>query len=205
MVVNAVRAKEKTNIRTHSHDEAVKLAPPVVHTLESAIEWIADDELVEVTPDAIRIRKRLRTEAASRRAGKRRLTSGRGRRPQPAARAAARSRRGGPELAVPVQGGRHKASPMTRAAARHPALRHLRRLQRRTAGWGRTVRRPAVLQLAGEQLVHRLAHQLHQLVAQVAVDRLGGHEGVGRVRAPPVELVATRRPSRVASTPARSS
>ena len=68
MVVNAVRAKEKTNIRTHSHDEAVKLAPPVVHTLETAIEWIADDELVEVTPDAIRIRKRLLAENDRRRA-----------------------------------------------------------------------------------------------------------------------------------------
>jgi GTP-binding protein len=59
MVVNAVRAKEKTNIRTHSHDDGVKLAAPVEHTLESAIEWIADDELVEVTPTKIRIRKRL--------------------------------------------------------------------------------------------------------------------------------------------------
>ncbi len=58
MVVNAVRAKEKTNIRTHSHDEGVKLASPVIHTLESAIEWIADDELVEITPKTIRIRKR---------------------------------------------------------------------------------------------------------------------------------------------------
>ncbi len=58
MVVNAVRAKEKTNIRTHSHDDAVKLAAPRIHTLESAIEWIGDDELVEVTPGSIRIRKR---------------------------------------------------------------------------------------------------------------------------------------------------
>ena len=58
MVVNAVRAKEKTNIRTHSHDDGVKLAAPKIHTLETAIEWIADDELVEVTPKAIRIRKR---------------------------------------------------------------------------------------------------------------------------------------------------
>ncbi|MGA0893952.1 MAG: translational GTPase TypA, partial [Ilumatobacteraceae bacterium] len=58
MVVNAVRAKEKTNIRTHSHDDATKLAAPRIHTLETAIEWIADDELVEVTPKAIRIRKR---------------------------------------------------------------------------------------------------------------------------------------------------
>ena len=58
MVVNCVRAKEKNNIRTHSHDDAVKLAAPVVHTLETAIEWIGDDELVEVTPNAVRIRKR---------------------------------------------------------------------------------------------------------------------------------------------------
>ena len=58
MVVNAVRAKEKTNIRTHSHDDGVKLAAARIHTLESAIEWIADDELVEVTPANIRVRKR---------------------------------------------------------------------------------------------------------------------------------------------------
>ena len=58
MVVNAVRAKEKNNIRTHSHDDGVKLAAPTIHTLETAIEWIADDELVEVTPKSIRIRKR---------------------------------------------------------------------------------------------------------------------------------------------------
>jgi len=58
MVVNCVRAKEKTNIRTHSHDDGPKLATPVVHTLETAIEWIGDDELVEVTPKNIRIRKR---------------------------------------------------------------------------------------------------------------------------------------------------
>lgn len=58
MVVNSVRAKEKTNIRTHSHDDGVKLAAPRIHTLETAIEWIADDELVEVTPASIRIRKR---------------------------------------------------------------------------------------------------------------------------------------------------
>ncbi len=58
MVVNAVRAKEKNNIRTHSHDDGVKLAAPVIHTLETAIEWIAEDELVEITPKTIRIRKR---------------------------------------------------------------------------------------------------------------------------------------------------
>jgi len=58
MVVNATKAKELTNIRTHNHDEAVKLTPPRLPTLETAIEWIAEDELVEVTPNAIRIRKK---------------------------------------------------------------------------------------------------------------------------------------------------
>lgn len=64
MVVNPTKTKELTNIRTHSHDEAVRLAPPRIPTLESAIEWIADDELVEVTPGAIRIRKRHLSEGA---------------------------------------------------------------------------------------------------------------------------------------------
>ncbi len=58
MVVNAVRPKEKNNIRTHSHDDAVKLPAPKIHSLETAIEWIKEDELVEVTPKSIRIRKR---------------------------------------------------------------------------------------------------------------------------------------------------
>jgi GTP-binding protein len=71
MVVNAVRAKEKNNIRTHSHDDGVKLAAPRIHTLETAIEWIADDELVEVTPKAIRIRKKLLSDQDRRRAFKR--------------------------------------------------------------------------------------------------------------------------------------
>ena len=70
MVVNASRAKDKTNIRTHSHDEAAKLAPHRVHTLETAIEWIAADELVEVTPAAVRIRKRLLREQDRRRVAK---------------------------------------------------------------------------------------------------------------------------------------
>jgi len=58
MVVNCVRAKEKNNIRTHSHDDGPKLSAPIIHTLETGIEWIGDDELVEVTPTHIRIRKR---------------------------------------------------------------------------------------------------------------------------------------------------
>ncbi|MCU1455517.1 MAG: GTP-binding protein TypA [Acidimicrobiales bacterium] len=67
MMVNVVREKQKTNIRTHSADEAIKLTPPKVHTLESAIEFIAADELVEVTPESIRVRKRVLKEADRRR------------------------------------------------------------------------------------------------------------------------------------------
>ncbi|HTN79385.1 MAG TPA: translational GTPase TypA [Acidimicrobiales bacterium] len=70
MVVNVTREKQKTNIRTHAADDAIKLTPPVVHTLETAIEFIADDELVEVTPDAIRIRKRVLREQDRRRLGR---------------------------------------------------------------------------------------------------------------------------------------
>ncbi|MFN8019569.1 MAG: translational GTPase TypA [Acidimicrobiales bacterium] len=67
MIVNAIREKQKTNIRTHASDEAIKLTPPVVHTLETAIEFIAEDELVEVTPANIRIRKRVLREQDRRR------------------------------------------------------------------------------------------------------------------------------------------
>jgi GTP-binding protein len=67
MVVNVTREKQKTNIRTHAADDAIKLTPPIVHTLETGIEFIADDELVEVTPDAIRIRKRVLREQDRRR------------------------------------------------------------------------------------------------------------------------------------------
>ncbi|MBK5222350.1 MAG: translational GTPase TypA [Acidimicrobiia bacterium] len=70
MQINIVREKQKTNIRTHSADDAIKLTPPRVHTLETAIEWIADDELVEVTPTNIRIRKRLLREQDRRRLGR---------------------------------------------------------------------------------------------------------------------------------------
>jgi GTP-binding protein len=59
MDVNPTKEKKLTNIRTHSHDEALRLVPPPPMTLETAIEAIAADELVEVTPGAIRMRKRL--------------------------------------------------------------------------------------------------------------------------------------------------
>jgi GTP-binding protein len=56
--VNPLKAKQLTNIRTTSKDEAVRLTPIVPMTLEQAIAYIEDDELVEVTPQSIRIRKR---------------------------------------------------------------------------------------------------------------------------------------------------
>jgi GTP-binding protein len=58
MDVNPTKEKKLTNIRTHAHDEALRLVPPPPVTLESAIETIAADELVEVTPTSIRLRKR---------------------------------------------------------------------------------------------------------------------------------------------------
>ena len=70
MVVNCVKGKQLTNIRTHSSDDAIKLKPPRDMSLELAIEWIADDELVEVTPDAIRLRKRHLAEHERKVAGK---------------------------------------------------------------------------------------------------------------------------------------
>jgi GTP-binding protein len=70
MVVNPTRAKELTNIRTHAHDEQVRLAPPRRVTLETGIEWIAGDELVEVTPKSIRLRKRHLSESDRRLARK---------------------------------------------------------------------------------------------------------------------------------------
>jgi GTP-binding protein len=71
MVVNPARPKQLTNIRTHASDEAINLRPAREMTLETAIEWIADDELVEVTPSSIRVRKRYLSEPERRRLGKR--------------------------------------------------------------------------------------------------------------------------------------
>ncbi len=62
LVVNPIKGKQLTNIRASGKDEAVTLTPPIQLTLESAIEFIADDELVEITPKSIRLRKRLLTE-----------------------------------------------------------------------------------------------------------------------------------------------
>jgi GTP-binding protein len=60
---NPTKPKQLTNIRTHAADEAIRLKPPRRLTLETAIEWIADDELVEVTPTAIRVRKKFLSES----------------------------------------------------------------------------------------------------------------------------------------------
>ncbi|MBM4407604.1 MAG: translational GTPase TypA [Chloroflexi bacterium] len=65
--VNATKEKKLTNIRTHAHDEALRLTPPRSLTLESAIEFIAGDELVEVTPRTIRLRKRMLSQHDRRR------------------------------------------------------------------------------------------------------------------------------------------
>ena len=58
LVVNPIKGKQLTNVRASGTDEAVRLTPPIPLTLEYAVEFIADDELVEVTPQSIRIRKR---------------------------------------------------------------------------------------------------------------------------------------------------
>ena len=58
LVVNAVRGKQLTNFRVSGKEEAIKITPPIILTLEYAVEFIADDELVEITPKSIRIRKR---------------------------------------------------------------------------------------------------------------------------------------------------
>jgi len=58
LVVNPLKGKQLTNMRTSSRDEAIRLAPPRILSLEQALTYIEDDELVEVTPKAIRLRKR---------------------------------------------------------------------------------------------------------------------------------------------------
>ena len=62
LVVNPIKGKQFTNVRASGTDEAVRLTPPIKLTLESAVEFIDDDELVEITPKSIRIRKRFLLE-----------------------------------------------------------------------------------------------------------------------------------------------
>lgn len=68
LVVNPTKAKQLTNIRAAGTDEALTLVPPIRHTLEQALEFIEDDELVEVTPHHVRVRKKLLTENERKRA-----------------------------------------------------------------------------------------------------------------------------------------
>jgi len=70
LVVNPTKAKQLTNVRASGTDEALTLSPPIRHTLEQALEFIEDDELVEVTPQSIRLRKKLLTENQRKRAKK---------------------------------------------------------------------------------------------------------------------------------------
>jgi len=70
LVVNPIKGKQLTNVRASGTDEAVRLTPPIQITLESAVEFIADDELVEITPKSIRIRKRYLLEQDRKRAAR---------------------------------------------------------------------------------------------------------------------------------------
>ena len=70
LVVNPIKTKKLTNIRAAGKDEAILLTPPIELTLEYAVEFIADDELVEVTPTSIRIRKRFLKEQDRKRAAR---------------------------------------------------------------------------------------------------------------------------------------
>lgn len=70
MTVNPCKNKKMTNTRSSGADDAIRLTPPKLFTLEEALEFIEDDELVEVTPDAIRLRKRYLTEAERRKNSK---------------------------------------------------------------------------------------------------------------------------------------
>ena len=70
LVVNPLKAKQLTNIRAAGSDENIILTPPIRMSLEQALEFIDDDELVEVTPESIRVRKKLRLEHERKRASR---------------------------------------------------------------------------------------------------------------------------------------
>ena len=78
MVVNPCKSKRATNMRAAGSDENIKLAPARVFTLEEALEFIDDDELVEIVPDDIRLRKKILNELERRRSGKKLKTEGQG-------------------------------------------------------------------------------------------------------------------------------
>ena len=70
LAVNPTKAKQLNNIRAAGTDEALTLSPPIRFTLEQALEFIEEDELVEVTPKSIRLRKKLLTENERKRASR---------------------------------------------------------------------------------------------------------------------------------------
>ena len=70
LVVNPTKAKQLTNVRASGTDENIMLTPPVIHTLEQAMEFIDDDELVEITPESVRLRKKHLTESDRKRASR---------------------------------------------------------------------------------------------------------------------------------------
>ena len=70
MVVNVAKAKALGNQRASGSDKAIQLTPPVTFTLEEALEYIEDDELVEITPQSIRLRKRLLSATDRKKAAK---------------------------------------------------------------------------------------------------------------------------------------
>jgi GTP-binding protein len=76
LAVNPIKGKQLTNVRASGTDENIVLSPSVNHTLEQAMEFIADDELVEVTPDNIRLRKRYLTENERKRHSRGSVTRG---------------------------------------------------------------------------------------------------------------------------------
>ena len=68
--VNPLKGKQLTNVRASGKDDAIALVPPILHTLEEALEFIDDDELVEITPESIRIRKKFLSENERKRASR---------------------------------------------------------------------------------------------------------------------------------------
>jgi GTP-binding protein len=70
LVVNPIKTKKLTNIRAAGKDDAILLTPPIQLTLEYAVEFITDDELVEITPESIRVRKRFLKEQDRKRAAR---------------------------------------------------------------------------------------------------------------------------------------
>ena len=70
LIVNPIKGKQLTNVRSSGTDEAVRLVPPIQMSLEYAVEFIDDDELVEITPESIRMRKRYLIEHERKRASR---------------------------------------------------------------------------------------------------------------------------------------